>query len=134
MNKSRSILVPSTSSELTYSTKRTLLNLLTSLSVNAAGVVTDEPFLTSSDKNLASTFDVNVKYLSCLHFDNTNAKVVPWILPRGTSMCECHGQKARARRYSTPGVRIINWIHCFHWQRSNPHCHGCPEHQCVCCF
>lgn len=30
-------------------------------SINAAGVVTDESFLTTSDKNLASTFNVNVR-------------------------------------------------------------------------
>jgi sorbose reductase len=29
--------------------------------VNAAGVVTDEPFLTTSDKNIERTFAVNVR-------------------------------------------------------------------------
>ncbi|CAH0044294.1 unnamed protein product [Clonostachys solani] len=31
------------------------------ININAAGVVTDESFLTSSDKNLSTTFDVNFK-------------------------------------------------------------------------
>jgi len=31
------------------------------ISVNAAGVVTDEPFLTTSDRNLERTFAVNVR-------------------------------------------------------------------------
>lgn len=30
------------------------------ISVNAAGVVTDEPFLTTSDKKIEKTFAVNV--------------------------------------------------------------------------
>lgn len=63
-------------------------------SINAAGIVTDEPFLTTSDKNLSSTFNVNVRgiFLVILS-DADSVHIVRGILPGRSGLCQCDGAK-----------------------------------------